>query len=108
MIASDRTPVTLEGWISACLANGFKGTAWGTQRFLEEKYAKVLNPQKTEAPELSYLFDFIDIDESGQVNLEELLSQSIWKFAGFLSNTVFSATLSCFSLQGNSLLGNRL
>ena len=25
-----------------------------------------------EAPELSYLFDFIDIDESGQVNLEEL------------------------------------
>jgi len=40
-----------EGWISACLANGFKGTA----------------------PELSYLFDFIDIDESGQVNLEEIL-----------------------------------
>ncbi|CAK9057862.1 unnamed protein product [Durusdinium trenchii] len=40
-----------EGWISACVANGFDGTA----------------------PELSYLFDFIDIDESGQVNKEEIL-----------------------------------
>ena len=80
----------------------------GNSEFLEKKYTKVLNPQKTEAPELSYLFDFIDIDESGQVNLEELLSQSIWKFAGFLSNTAAFATLSCFSLQGNSLLGNRL
>lgn len=40
-----------EGWISACISNGFQGTA----------------------QELSYLFDFIDIDESGQVNKEEIL-----------------------------------
>lgn len=65
----------------------------GELRVFGEKYTKVLNPLNTEAPELSYLFDFIDIDESGQVNLEELLSQSIWKFAGFLSNTVFATVV---------------
>ncbi|CAJ1372368.1 unnamed protein product [Effrenium voratum] len=40
-----------EGWVAACMSSGFEGTA----------------------EELSYLFDFIDIDESGQVNKEEVL-----------------------------------
>ena len=76
----------------------------GNSEFLDKN--PVLNPLKTEAPELSYLFDFIDIDESGQVNLEELQAEHL-EMCCFLYNTVF-ATLSCFSLQGNSLLGNRL
>ncbi len=46
----------------------------GTQSFFSTKKSStsVLNSWMVEAPELSYLFDFIDIDESGQVNLEEL------------------------------------
>lgn len=55
-----------------------------------------------QAQELSYLFDFIDIDESGQVNKEDRgnFREQLWFVQVLFSDA--------WELKGNTFLGNRL